>query len=142
MLLKEFLRPQQVTQVEAARRLRISTTRLNAPPGFYERTVPDALFASFDSVPKRFDAIVVDEGQDFLDSWWDPLLLSLADQAGGILYVLHDDNQNLYRRTTSFPGRMLEIPLQDNLRNTQKISELTTKFYRGAPMRALGPVGT
>jgi len=51
------------------------------------------------------------------------------------------DNQNLYRRTASFPGRMLEIPLQENLRNTQKISELTAKFYRGAPMRALGPEG-
>ena len=36
---------------------------------------------------------------------------------------------------------MLEIPLQENLRNTQKISELTAKFYRGAPMRALGPEG-
>jgi len=117
------------------------TSATDPPPGFYERTVPDALFAALDSVPKRFDAIVVDEGQDFLDSWWDPLLLSSADLDGGILYVFHDDNQNLYRRTSSFPGRMLEIPLQDNLRNTQKISELTTKFYRGAPMRALGPVG-
>ena len=68
-------------------------------------------------------------------------MLSLADLEGGILYVFQDDNQNLYRRTASFPGRMLEIPLQENLRNTQKISELTAKFYRGAPMRALGPEG-
>ena len=29
MLLEEFLRPQRVTQVEAARHLRVSTTRLN-----------------------------------------------------------------------------------------------------------------
>lgn len=29
MLLEEFLRPQEVTQVEAAKQLRISTTRLN-----------------------------------------------------------------------------------------------------------------
>lgn len=29
MLLEEFLRPQQVSQVEAARHLKISTTRLN-----------------------------------------------------------------------------------------------------------------
>jgi hypothetical protein len=103
------------------------TSATDPPPGFYERTVPDALLTALDSVPKRFDAIVVDEGQDFLDSWWDPLMLSLADLDGGILYVFHDDNQNLYRRTSSFPGRMLEIPLQDNLRNTQKISELTTR---------------
>ena len=111
------------------------------PPGFYEHTLPDALLAALDQVPRRFDAIVVDEGQDFLDSWWDPLVLSLADLEGGILYVFHDDNQNLYRRTKSFPARMLEIPLQENLRNTRKINDLTTKFYRGAPMRALGPEG-
>lgn len=29
MLLEEFLRPQQITQVDAARHLRVSTTRLN-----------------------------------------------------------------------------------------------------------------
>jgi len=111
------------------------------PPGFWERTVPDVLLTALDSVPKRFDAIVVDEGQDFLDSWWDPLMLSLTDPGGGILYVFHDDNQNLYRRANAFPAGMMEIPLRDNLRNTQKISDLTAKFYRGDPMRALGPAG-
>jgi len=63
-------------------------------------------------------------------------MLSLTDPGGGILYVFHDDNQNLYRRTASSPGRMLEIPLQENLRNTQNISDLTATFYRGDPMRA------
>ncbi len=29
MLIEEFLRPRQITQVEAARQLRVSTTRLN-----------------------------------------------------------------------------------------------------------------
>jgi addiction module HigA family antidote len=29
LLIEEFLRPQQITQVEAARQLRVSTTRLN-----------------------------------------------------------------------------------------------------------------
>jgi hypothetical protein len=38
------------------------------PPGFYERTVPDALLAALDRVPSRFDAIVVDEGQDLRQS--------------------------------------------------------------------------
>ena len=86
---------------------------------------------------ERFDAIVVDEGQDFLDSWWDPLMLSLADLDGGILYVFHDDNQKLYRRTNAFPARMLEIPLQDNLRNTRKISDLTDEVLpRSAHARA------
>jgi hypothetical protein len=63
-------------------------------------------------------------------------MLSLTDPGGGILYVFHDDNQNLYRRANAFPAGMMEIPLRDNLRNTQKISDLTAKSYRGDPMRA------
>jgi superfamily I DNA/RNA helicase len=90
---------------------------------------------------RRFDAIVVDEGQDFRDSWWEPLQLCLADPAGGVLYVFHDDNQQVYRRAGSFPNKLADIPLHDNLRNTQRIHAATTKFYRGEPLRAKGPEG-
>jgi hypothetical protein len=31
----------------------------------------------------RFDAIVVDEAQDFADAWWDPLLAALKDDEAG-----------------------------------------------------------
>lgn len=117
------------------------TSVADPPPGFWDRILPDALLAALDTLPRRFDAIVVDEGQDFLDSWWDPLMLSLADLEGGILYVFYDDNQKLYRRTNAFPAGLLEIPLRDNLRNTRRISALTEQFYQGPPMRALGPEG-
>jgi hypothetical protein len=117
------------------------TSVADPPPGFWERTLPDALLAALDALARRFDAIIVDEGQDFLDTWWDPLLLSLADLHGGIVYVFYDDNQKLYRRTNAFPAGLLEIPLRDNLRNTRRISALTAQFYQGPPMRALGPEG-
>jgi hypothetical protein len=68
-------------------------------------------------------------------------MLSLADPEGGILYVFHDDNQKLYRRSNEFPAGLFEIPLRDNLRNTRRISALTEHFYQGPPMRALGPEG-
>ena len=80
------------------------TSVADPPPGFFERILPEALLAALDRLPRRFDAIVVDEGQDFLDSWWVPLMLSLADPEGGILYVFHDDNQKLYRRSSEFPA--------------------------------------
>ncbi|MFO7692116.1 MAG: NERD domain-containing protein [Vicinamibacterales bacterium] len=117
------------------------TSVADPPPGFFERILPEALLAALDRLPRRFDAIVVDEGQDFLDSWWIPLMLSLSDREGAILYVFHDDNQKLYRRSNAFPAGMLEIPLRDNLRNTRRISALTEHFYQGPPMRALGPEG-
>lgn len=108
---------------------------------FFNATLPDALFTALERLPRRFDAIVVDEGQDFLESWWAPLELCLADPAGGILYVFHDDNQQVYRRVSSFPARMSEIVLRENLRNTRRIHAVTTKFYRGEPLRARGPEG-
>lgn len=112
------------------------------PFGFFDTILPDALLTALDRFPdRRFDAIVVDEGQDFLESWWAPLQLCLADPAGGILYVFHDDNQQVYRRVSSFPERMSEAVLRDNLRNTRRIHEATTRFYRGEPLRARGPEG-
>lgn len=44
----------------------------------------------------RFDTIIVDEGQDFRDSWLDALKLTLCDLEAGRLYVFYDDNQRLY----------------------------------------------
>lgn len=112
------------------------------PPEFFDTTLPDALVTALERLPaRRFDAIVVDEGQDFLESWWAPLELCLADRARGIFYLFHDDNQQVYRRAGSFPGGLVNIPLHDNLRNTQRIHAMTTKFYRGEPLRAKGPEG-
>ena len=39
----------------------------------------------------RFDSIVVDEAQDFADSWWEPLLIALKDPDEGGLYVFTDE---------------------------------------------------
>jgi Nuclease-related domain/UvrD-like helicase C-terminal domain len=112
------------------------------PPEFFDTTLPEALLTALERLPaRRFDAIVVDEGQDFRESWWAPLELSLADRDRGILYVFHDDNQQVYRRLGSFPTGLVEIPLHDNLRNTRRIHAVTTKFYRGEPLRAKGPEG-
>ena len=59
-----------------------------------------------------------------------------------VLYVFHDDdNQQLYRRVPKFPRDLVEITLNENLRNTQCIHAATSKFYRGEPLRAVGPEG-
>jgi hypothetical protein len=111
------------------------------PQAFFDDTLPDALLTALDRLPRRFDAIVVDEGQDFLETWWAPLQLCMTEPDGGILYVFHDDNQQVYRRAGSFPERMTEVVLRDNLRNTRRIHAATTRFYRGEPLRARGPEG-
>ena len=111
------------------------------PPDFFTTTLPDAMLEALTRVPDRFDAIVVDEGQDFAESWWAPLLLALADTERGVLYVFHDDNQQVYRRVPSFPPNLVEISLNENLRNTRRIHAATSRFYSGEPLHAVGPEG-
>jgi superfamily I DNA and RNA helicase len=48
---------------------------------------------------KLFDAIIVDEAQDFEDTWWIPLPELLRDPQDGVFYVFFDDNQRIYRIT-------------------------------------------
>ena len=45
----------------------------------------------------QYDAIIVDEGQDFTTEWLETLSLLVDDQAGSF-YVFFDDNQRLYQQ--------------------------------------------
>lgn len=108
---------------------------------YFEKTMPEALLAAADKLEKRYDAIVVDEAQDFHETWWDPLQLCLSDPDTGILYVFYDDNQSIYQRATTFPKGLVEISLSENLRNTKRIHELAHRFYKGGDTQAVGPDG-
>lgn len=80
----------------------------------------------------RFDAIVVDEAQDFAESWWQPLLAALRDPEEGGLYVYSDENQRLFPRFGRPPIQLVPLVLDHNLRNTKEIAEA---FLPLAPMR-------
>ncbi len=104
--------------------------------------MPAALEKSLTALPqRRFDAIVVDEGQDFAEDWWIPLQLALRDPNDGILYVFHDENQRIYRRASTFPEGLAPIPLTKNLRNTQPIHALARRYWSGGEFIAVGPEG-
>jgi len=68
-----------------------------------------------------FDAIVVDEGQDFAPLWW--MVLEGCLQAGddGRLLVFADAEQDLYGRGGELP-EMPEFVLTVNFRNTRAIA--------------------
>jgi len=108
---------------------------------YFEKTMPDALLAALDRVSRRYDAIIVDEAQDFFEAWWDPLQLCLSDTGEGVLYAFYDDNQRLYRRVSTFPRGLAEFPLTQNLRNTVRIHEVASRFYRGEKLACPGPEG-
>jgi hypothetical protein len=95
-----------------------------------------------DKLGTQFDAIVVDEGQDFYDNWWLPLQCLLHDPDQGILYVFFDDNQNIYHGTKNIPLEAAPFPLTHNCRNTQSIHRQILRFYRSDIMpTAMGPQG-
>ena len=98
-----------------------------------------------DHVP-RYDAILVDEGQDFLPSWWDALRLVLRDQGEALLVV--DLSQDVYETASSwddattiragFSGRPAE--LRTSYRMPIRLAELAREFaeqYLPATARVL-----
>ncbi len=88
----------------------------------------------------RFDSIVVDEAQDFADSWWEPLLIGLKDPDEGGLYVFTDEGQRVFNRYGSPPVPLVPLILDHNLRNTRQIANAFQPLV-DHPMRFLGGEG-
>ncbi len=70
---------------------------------------------------KRYDAVVVDEAQDFAESWWRPVLKSLRDEEEGGLYVFSDEHQRVFGRFGAPPVTLVPLVLDHCLRNTREI---------------------
>lgn len=91
---------------------------------YYERHLPARLseLAIERDEDELFDAIVVDEAQDFADLWWDGLRRCLRDADEGVLYVFTDAHQSVFDRTGHAPITLSPFPLDENLRNTATIA--------------------
>lgn len=73
--------------------------------------------------PSRYDAILVDEAQDFHDLWWDPVLGLLDDPDQGRCYIFLDRAQRLYHRDANLPfPPACRLTLRRNCRNTRPIA--------------------
>lgn len=92
---------------------------------FWEEQLPEQMAAKARDLPEgqRFDAVIVDEAQDFADSWWTPLLGSLRDEVAGGLYVFSDENQRIFGRFGRPPVPLVPLVLDHCLRNTKEIAE-------------------
>lgn len=69
-----------------------------------------------------YDALVVDEGQDFTPQAWEVIRLLVAED--GPFYIFYDPDQNIFTRELNIPD--LGVPpvkLAVNCRNTKKIFE-------------------
>ena len=113
------------------------------PQEFWDHTLPNALFEARERLAPGYDAIIVDEGQDFRESWWVPLEAWLEDEKNGVLYIFKDDNQSIYAAGGSYPVHWPPLRLTINCRNTQKIHKVVTSFWQGEMLpTCAGPPGT
>lgn len=72
---------------------------------------------------QRFTAFIVDEAQDFADSWW-PALLAAAASDDVKLAVFRDDEQAVFSQRRGRPDvQMPRFVLDGNLRNARQIVE-------------------
>ncbi|ASK64712.1 NERD domain protein [Brachybacterium avium] len=113
---------------------------------YYEQHLPRRLaeLAQHQDPSELFDAIVVDEAQDFADIWWDSLQPCLRDPEQGVLFVFTDEHQTVFDREGRAPITLNPFPLDDNLRNTSTIArtfaplaplEQNARMEEGAPVR-------
>src|SRR5581483_1854672 len=130
--------------VRVAREAGLALPIESEDPGspYFERELPDLLGRGARALGPRYDAIVVDEAQDFRDGWWPALLALHRDPDEGFLYLFADDNQNLYGGRLPLDQVELCPPLPANLRNTRAIHEFVSVFYAGGTRPAArGPEG-
>jgi hypothetical protein len=107
------------------------TAGTNDGDSYFDVVLPDLLTAAAERLGARYEAMVIDEAQDFRPDWWPKLLRLHLHPQDGTLFLFSDDNQNLYGGATP-PGLVdTTLPLPANLRNTRSIHEFVSVFYKG-----------
>lgn len=88
---------------------------------WWSSTLPSLVADRLNQIPFRFDAIVVDEGQDFREAHWTLIELLLSDPDGGALIVFADQGQNIYSGWDKYPMMPAPVILDRNVRNTDPV---------------------
>ena len=116
-----------------------------AGPEYWEVEAPQRMLAAAQLLPteERFTAFVVDEAQDFADSWW-PALLSSARDGQFRLAVMRDDEQAVFHERRGRPDLpLVPLVLDENLRNSIQVvdsfrplinRDVITRGRRGDPI--------
>lgn len=96
---------------------------------FWEHRLPAATLELARRQPTAalYDAIVIDEAQDFADSWW-PVALELLKYDDGGLFIFSDEGQRIFSRHGDAPPGLVPLLLERNLRNTRQISQTFTSM--------------
>jgi hypothetical protein len=96
----------------------------------FDEPTPDELNAAFDGLnepAQKYDALIVDEAQDFADDWW--LLAEAAlKHFDSFFYIFYDNNQALLPLRAKYPVEQYPYSLEINCRNATEIASKIAKF--------------
>ena len=110
---------------------------------FWREEAPTLLLQALDRLPdERFDAVIVDEGQDFHEYWWLAVERLLRRPKDDVLWVFFDPRQNIYGGSAWEALGLHTAPLTYNCRNTQRIARYAYGLVQAEPkLRAGTPEG-
>jgi hypothetical protein len=102
---------------------------------FYNETAPQQLLEALPRLPdERYDAVIVDEGQDFYELWWMAVLKMLRHPETGVLWVFYDPRQDIFGTGTALGSLGLHpATLSFNCRNTAQIARYAYGLVGAAP---------
>ena len=109
---------------------------------FWTDEMPRLMVEAARALPagKKFTAFVVDEAQDFTDSWWPALLASARDE-NFKLAIFRDDEQAVFLDRRGRPSvDLVPFRLSDNMRNARSIVD-TFRPLVASPPRSRGGDG-
>jgi hypothetical protein len=94
---------------------------------WYENDAPRVLAEAAAHNGTQYDALLVDEAQDFAMGWLSVTQSLVAND--GLLYLFADSHQDLYRRGWSTPEGLVELELTVNCRNTRPIARRVASIF-------------
>lgn len=109
-------------------------------PDYWAFDLPDAFGEVVNESGIKYDAVIVDEGQDFRIEWW----VTIADlvKPGGHFYIFYDPAQNLWATQMAFPVSGEPFVLTDNCRNTRAVFQKMEPYVeRGMRLMDAAPDG-
>jgi len=97
-----------------------------ADSDFWWNRVPELLEKALAETPANYDALLVDEAQDFQCSAW--VALDRAVKPEGWYYIFYDKEQNVFRGDLQWPVVEAPFLLLRNCRSTRAILETLARY--------------
>lgn len=97
---------------------------------YWEQDLPDRLYAVAVRRPdvERFDALLVDEAEEFGEHWWPALAELLREPQTGSLVAFVDSGHGTQWRRAGAPIDVAPMELTENVRSSRQIARLTGSF--------------